>query len=178
MLVLVVPSQTRNVAAEDWAAGMLGQVALELGLAELADRDVALVSPLQQLRRGADAGAAGVSHRRGQRAGGGVLAQAAQHLPVGEPVEQMRVRGGVFGGEVDQPGVDPFDRWPVGLEHAGGGEQVAQVAVAPIHRQLVAEDVVTDSEPSGGHSGEDVLGDRPGLGQPPVRGLRSPAGGI
>ena len=151
------------------------QPLVDVGLPAGGELGAAAAEPGQQARGGADV-VAGV-RGGGARPGGGCGAgpQPAHYLPGGVGLHQPPV-----GGRLDRledrgeplPGAGEF--LVAGRQRPGGGEHVPQVVSGPPVRAVV-EGFVADSQPAGGHVGEQAGSGA--LAQPVQRAARLAGGG-
>ena len=79
-----------------------------------------------------------------------LTAQPAQHLPAGEPGQDLGLVGRQGAQELVQPRGGPFQLGVKGRQDPQGGEQVVQVVVGPVGRERV-EGRVGDLKLAAGH---------------------------
>ncbi|MGW6194803.1 hypothetical protein ACWF0M_01525 [Kribbella sp. NPDC055110] len=94
---------------------------LEVFLGGGGRRGAVCVEILQESDRCGDVVARAVGHCLGDVSLTGGVAEVAQHVPVGEPPDQVGLISLVRGEQVEflvEPGRDPFDAWLVGGQHA------------------------------------------------------------
>ena len=113
-----------------------GDVVLEVGLSCSGDGGVSLGQPGEQGDGASDLRASSLDHSLGQLAPGGPVAHVTQHLPARESLDQV----GVFGRQGDQELVQPTDRpldaGLIGSQDTDGGQQVAEIEIAPALGEL------------------------------------------
>ncbi|TDE02799.1 hypothetical protein [Jiangella asiatica] len=103
------------------SAGLAGEVAVEVGLRRLVDRDCLFGGPGQEPDRGEDPVAGVHDLGVGELGPFGGEAQFADHLPAGEPADEVGVLGRQLGKVLVQPREHPLDPGVIRRQHADRG---------------------------------------------------------